>query len=306
MLRRLFMLTAALSLAAAACSSNSVVLATVNGLDVTYDDLDAMLVGQETTVLNSEQLRQDLATFIIQSVIITEAEALSGTPIVDDEVREWIDNPPLAYADTIANVQTDSRFSDAAVQRQVKLLIARQRVAESEIAGDQSFLDDIWNNNRAVLYVGCVRQLRTETQDEALAAYDRVVAGEDFVSVAEDVSIDVDLGGQPLPDDNGRCPRTLSGLLPEFTEAALNAEVGVVTTPFRTDAGWHVLLVDSRFGPTSFDEWSADPLSFVTPSQIGDVFVPWYNGKIRDADISINDAVGNWSTAGVGITPPES
>ena len=52
MLRRLFMLTAALSLAAAACSSNSVVLATVNGVDVTYDDLDAMLVGQEIRVVN--------------------------------------------------------------------------------------------------------------------------------------------------------------------------------------------------------------------------------------------------------------
>lgn len=306
MFRRLLLLAATLALVAAACSSTSRVLATVNGEDVTYEDLNVLLVGEETTKLDSETLRQDLSTYIIQGVIIKEAEALAGRSITDTEVADFIASPPFEYEATIRNIESDSRFTDLAVDRQARLLIARQIVAETQIAGDDGFIADIWNNNRAVLYVGCLRQIRTETEAEARAAYERIIGGEDFVTVAEEVSLDTQLGGNFLPDDNGQCPRSLSGFLTEFSEAAMNAEIGVVTEPVGTDAGFHLILVETRLGPESFEAWAADPLSFVSPSQIGDVFVPWYNDRLREADISVNEEIGTWSPAGIGITPPES
>ncbi|GBE24306.1 MAG TPA: hypothetical protein ENG98_03845 [Actinobacteria bacterium] len=306
MYRRLLLLAGAIALVAAACSSTTRVLATVDGQDVTYDDLNALLTGEQTTVLNSETMRQDLATFIIQSIIIREAEALAGRSIPDEEVAEFVANPPFEYEATIRNIESDPRFSDLAVARQARLLISRQIVAESQIEGDETFVADIWNNNRTVLYVGCVRQIRTETEAEARAAYERIVGGEDFIAVAEEVSLDTQLGGNFLPDDNGQCPRPLSGFLSEFSDAAMNAEVGVVTEPVGTDAGFHLILVETRFGPESFEAWAADPLSFVTPGQIGDVFVPWYNDRLREAEITVDEAIGTWSPVGIGITPPEN
>ncbi len=306
MYRRLLLLAVTLALVGAACSSTTRVLATVDGQDVTYDDLNMLLTGDQTTVLNSETMRQDLATFIIQSVIIREAEALAGRSITDEEVAEFVANPPFEYEATIRNIESDSRFTDLAVNRQARLLIARQIVAESQIVSDETFVDDIWNNNRTVLYVGCMRQIRTETEAEARAAYERIIGGEGFITVAEEVSLDTQLGGNFLPDDNGQCPRPLSGFLPEFSEAAMNAEIGVVTEPVGTDAGFHLILVETRFGPESFEAWAADPLSFVTPGQIGDVFVPWYNDRLREAEITVNEAIGTWSPVGIGITPPEN
>ncbi|NOX23925.1 MAG: hypothetical protein GXP36_12685 [Actinobacteria bacterium] len=306
MFRRLLLLAATLALVGAACSTTSRVLATVDGKDITYEDLNVLLTGEETTVLDSETMRQDLSTYIIQGVIIREAEALVGRSITDAEAADFVTNPPFEYEATIRNVESDSRFTDLAVNRQAKLLIARQIVAQSQIAEDETFAVDIWNNNRAVLYVGCVRQIRTETEAEARDAYDRIIAGEDFVTVAEEVTLDSQLGGNFIPDDNGQCPRPLSGFLDQFSEAAINAEIGVVTEPVATDAGFHLLLVESRIGPESFEEWAADPLSFVTPGQIGDVFVPWYNDRLLEADIVVNEEIGTWSQAGIGITPPEN
>jgi peptidyl-prolyl cis-trans isomerase SurA len=73
-------------------------------------------------------------------------------------------------------------------------------------------------------------------------AYERIANGEDFGEVAKLMSDD-----PGSANDGGETGWTGAGtFVPEFEEVANNAETGVVSEPFRSRFGWHILEVMDR------------------------------------------------------------
>ena len=73
-------------------------------------------------------------------------------------------------------------------------------------------------------------------------AYERIANGEDFGEVAKLMSDD-----PGSANDGGETGWTGAGtFVPEFEEIANNAETGVVSEPFRSRFGWHILEVMER------------------------------------------------------------
>ena len=73
-------------------------------------------------------------------------------------------------------------------------------------------------------------------------AYERIANGEDFGEVAKLMSDD-----PGSANDGGETGWTAAGtFVPEFEEIANNAETGVVSEPFRSRFGWHILEVMER------------------------------------------------------------
>jgi peptidyl-prolyl cis-trans isomerase SurA len=73
-------------------------------------------------------------------------------------------------------------------------------------------------------------------------AYERIANGEDFGEVAKLMSDD-----PGSANDGGETGWTGAGtFVPEFEEVANNAETGVVSEPFRSRFGWHILEVMER------------------------------------------------------------
>lgn len=87
-------------------------------------------------------------------------------------------------------------------------------------------------------------EIRSEAETKVLAQrlYDRIQAGEDFAELAKSFSEDPGsaLNGGDL---NWIDP---NALVPEFREVMANAQQGVVSKPFQTQYGWHVLEVLGR------------------------------------------------------------
>ncbi|WP_153785985.1 peptidylprolyl isomerase SurA [Pseudomonas sp. EMN2] len=87
-------------------------------------------------------------------------------------------------------------------------------------------------------------EIRSEAATKELAErlYDRITSGEDFATLAKSFSEDPGsaLNGGDL---NWVDP---ASLVPEFQEQMADAQQGVVTKPFRTQYGWHVLEVLGR------------------------------------------------------------
>ncbi|MEN5239527.1 MULTISPECIES: peptidylprolyl isomerase SurA [Pseudomonas] len=87
-------------------------------------------------------------------------------------------------------------------------------------------------------------EIRSEAATKELAEklYDRINSGEDFATLAKSFSEDP---GSALHggDLNWVDP---DSLVPEFREQMADAKQGVVTKPFRTQYGWHVLEVLGR------------------------------------------------------------
>lgn len=86
--------------------------------------------------------------------------------------------------------------------------------------------------------------IRTEEQSAELVQEltQRIRLGEDFAELAKEYSDDPAsaLAGGDLGWTSGE------NLVPEFQEAMAQAEVGVVTEPFETEYGWHILEVQDR------------------------------------------------------------
>jgi len=87
-------------------------------------------------------------------------------------------------------------------------------------------------------------EIRSEAETKVLAQrlYDRIQAGEDFAELAKSYSEDPGsaLNGGDL---NWVDP---NALVPEFREVMAHAQQGVVSKPFQTQYGWHVLEVLGR------------------------------------------------------------
>ena len=101
------------------------------------------------------------------------------------------------------------------------------------------------NADRMGRTTACVRHILVPTEEEANDALSRIEGGEAFADVAAEVSTDgTAAGGGDLGCE------ALGVYVPEFAEAAFNAEIGQVTAPVESQFGLHLILVESVEEPT--------------------------------------------------------
>ena len=86
------------------------------------------------------------------------------------------------------------------------------------------------------------RHILLETEEEALAVSERLAAGDDFIELARELSIDPSSSG-----NNGDLGSFIRGQLlpenPDFEEIVFTAEYGQIIGPLQTDYGFHLLEV---------------------------------------------------------------
>ena len=123
-------------------------------------------------------------------------------------------------------------------------------------------------------------EIRSEAATEQLAQklYDRIQNGEDFATLAKSFSEDPGsaLNGGDL---NWVDP---ASLVPEFREQMANAQQGVVTRPFRTQYGWHVLEVLGRRATDSTDQAREQQAQSVLRNRKYDEELQTWLRQIRD------------------------
>ena len=84
------------------------------------------------------------------------------------------------------------------------------------------------------------RHILVPTEEEAKAALARVKKGEDFAKVADEVSKDPGSQGGDLGWF------TKDKMVPEFAAAAFKMEPGQVSDPVKSEFGWHVIKVEGK------------------------------------------------------------
>jgi parvulin-like peptidyl-prolyl isomerase len=86
------------------------------------------------------------------------------------------------------------------------------------------------------------RHVLVETEEEANAVYERLQNGEDFATVAREVSQDT--GSAERGGDLDWQPRSF--FVKEFGDAAFTQEIGEIGEPVKTDFGYHIIQVIAR------------------------------------------------------------
>jgi parvulin-like peptidyl-prolyl isomerase len=143
--------------------------------------------------------------------------------------------------------------------------------------------------------IACVSHLLVATEDEAVAALERINSGEDFAAVAADVSTD---GGSSANGGAYPCAPTdqfQTTYVAEYVNAALQAQVGVPTQPVQSQFGFHVLLVRP---------FESDAEQIVTTLGLDQAGLQVASAEIlADATVTIDPRYGRWDADNGSVVP---
>jgi hypothetical protein len=291
----------AVALLAGACGDQSPALATVNGETVTADFMASLRGSYQGSInVNTEEFRNDLSENIFRVAIAQEAESKFGITVTEEEIDDRLANPPLRWQGLFTAVAENEDTTEAYGRTQAQLSILRDEVVAELIRAEDGFIESVVNDSPQDLTAGCMRHILVGTEAEAVAAIERLNAGEEFVAVANELTIDTVSGGEPV----GGCPVAFGGLTPSVAQAAVAAPLNDVVGPVQSEFGFHVILVEQRVDAPTMEELAADPVLYLPAEALSSFFRPWFNQAVRDAEISVAESVGRWSEAGIGIIPP--
>jgi hypothetical protein len=288
---------AAIAVSSCAAADNA---ATVGDVGITDADVASLRTAEVGDRISGEQIRGDLTTLVVLEAELQGAEADFGITGLDTpEAREaWLLGAGEAERNVIAGVAANPELTQAAADVVTTQLMLRDAVT-AELIRDDEFLREVWQEEQASLVEVCPSHILVATEEEATAARDRVVADEDFAAVADEVSLDTFSPGGALP-----CPSTPSAYVEPFASVVAGAPVGDITEPFETEFGWHVVRVDRREVPETFDAFADDPERWL-PASIRDAqWVEWRDTTVAGTRIVVRSQIGTWFPQGDGILPP--
>ena len=202
-----------------------------------------LLAIDENAGPDAETRAKDTATFLVN-------ELNGGTPLSGLAVNYSASNTALEGGDLgwRKASQIPSLFSDQILEMDVgevaepiqnslgiHIVQLLEKRGASTTTGESSLVRHILVSPSAI-------RSEDETLDLVNQLKQRIDAGEDFATLAEEFSDDPSsaLAGGDLGWNNGE------NFVPEFQAAMVEADIGVVTEPFQTEYGWHILEVQDR------------------------------------------------------------
>ncbi|MBX3004452.1 MAG: peptidylprolyl isomerase [Anaerolineales bacterium] len=166
----------------------------------------------------------------------------SATPVNEEGYRQLLSE----YFTTQAGEGVDEQAIRELVYANLLRQAYRQKF-EPTVANSE---DQVW-----------ARHILVATQQEAIEVLARLAAGEDFASVASEVSLDT--GSKNIGGDLGWFPR--GRMVEPFEEAAFALPVGSTSEVVQTDFGWHVIQVlghqEQPMSETDFNQRVEDALN---------------------------------------------
>lgn len=298
--KKILLLAAAAAVLAVACSDTSVV-ATVDDSVIDEAEVTALRHSySEGTGYNAEAFRVDLTNMIYVEAQKNAAAQDFGLTNLDDPaaISAKIQNPEPDEAAIFESVAADPDRTDATAEAVAEQLVIRDAVA-AELANDVTFLTDILENQPELVTEVCARHIVVATPEEAEDVKARLDAGGDFAALSAEVSLDTGTIGGQLP-----CPTPAGNYVQEFSHASATLPIGEVSSPVQTEFGWHIIVVDERTGPDTIETLMADPMAYLHVSAVSDLWIPWVNEAIRNADVEVASRVGTWASESFGILPP--
>jgi peptidyl-prolyl cis-trans isomerase C len=192
------------------------VVASVNGTDITLGEV-LVAVGQ----LPPEY--QQLPPDILFSGLVDQL-------VQQELLAQTVTEEPAVLALLLAN-QRRSVLANTALEDVVAGAVTDEAV---QAAYDAAFADfqgaTEWNASHILV----------PTQEEAQAILERVNAGEDFATLAQELSQDP--GSGPNGGELGWFAEGM--MVPEFEQGVAGLEAGQVSAPIQSDFGWHVIKLN--------------------------------------------------------------
>lgn len=284
--------TAALAaLALSSCSTVSNDAASVGGTSLSVSDFEHhvsdLSESQEQLVNPNGSLSADIARSLltewVKSRVLIDAVEADGESVTDDDRAEATsrieENPDLAALDQdTKDFLIEIEAATAAFTRTAGLGADAAREA--------------YDLGPSASGLVCLRGFIVATEEDAQAALDRIVAGEDFGTVAVEVSPDAAEGGIVVDQATGSECFSTSTLNPAILESLDAVAVGTPTAPIDLQGAWAVVL------QRPFDEVQ----STVEEQISGQIGAAQLTAAVTDVDgVSVNSRYGRWDPSQAAV-----
>jgi peptidyl-prolyl cis-trans isomerase C len=207
------------ALMAAAAPAQAKVLAKVNGVEITDEDVKLAMEDLGPGIprqLEGKARESYILDFLVDEQLVVQkaqADKLAETP---DFAKKMAYLRDKALMETLLGNVAKAAATDAAIKATYDEAAKNQK-PETEFHA---------------------HHILVPTEDEAKKALARVKGGEDFAKVAGEVSKDPGSKGGDLGWF------TKDRMVPEFGEAASKLKPGEISEPVKTQFGWHVIKLD--------------------------------------------------------------
>jgi foldase protein PrsA len=283
----ILLVIAALALAACGSGGGGGVAATVNGEDITVDQVEALITGDGEEIPKAD-FAGALGFLVQQQIVSDAAEADLDIVIPEDEITA----EATAVFEESANGQSREEFLEAqGITEELLQQFAHSQLLFTEITETlQADLEQPTPEEIAGLY--CSSHILVATEQEANDVLSRIEAGEDFATLATELSTDTASGAQG-GDLGCSAPDAYD---PAFAEALTTAEVDVPTDPVASEFGFHVILVRD-------DEEEA--IETLTATAANEAANTWFTEQFEAAEVTVDETYGTWqATPQPQVVPP--
>lgn len=290
-MKRMLAVLAVFAIVVSACSGSGDVVASVNGEDVVRSQAEVLEPQTDDGTAIVDFTRY--LSVIIQWEAISQAAAELGIEPTSAEIDQRLDElvavqgPDATLEDYLAQVNA----SEEGIREFAKQLVIQDAIQAQLLASSTPISEDTVNNellNSPLDWtVVCASHILVETEEEATAVSARLVAGEEFAVVAQEVSLDPGSGANG--GDLG-C-NSPSGYVEEFAVATMAAEIDVPTEAVQSEFGYHVILVSQR------EEATADVVrEALTNDALNTAVDDWFVDVVAAAIVTVDDEIGVWVT----------
>jgi parvulin-like peptidyl-prolyl isomerase len=279
------LLIASATLPACATFDRNDAAATVNGVEISNDQVSSLAAAGAQDGLSSQ------APAIVEALVRNEL----SLQFLDERGIEVTDTE-LADLRSQLEAQPEWQTTPPAVQDAlVEINAVNERFRGQFVNSDQA--RQTYEAQGVSSGVACVSHILLATEDEANAVLDRLDAGESFEALAAELSTD------PGSAQNGGaypCEPTdqwQGAVVPEYVNGAVSATVGVPTEPVQSQFGYHVMLVR----PYEADAATIDQaLGFDSAAYQAAV------AGFGDGAVTIDSRYGRWDSATGTVVPMDS
>ncbi len=287
-MKKLALLLVMAALALTACGSGGGVAATVNGENITVDDVEALIVGDGSEIPKAD-FANALGFLVQQQIVAGAAESELGIVIPEDDITAEADS---LVEGSSTEGQTREEFLEAQ-QATEELLqhVAHSQLLVAEIS--ETFEADVEQpTQEEIEALYCSSHILVATEQEANDVLTRIEAGEDFAALATEVSTDTASGA--VGGDLGcSAPDAYD---PAFAAALTAATVDVPTAPVESQFGFHVILLRD-------DEEEA--IESLTAASANEALNTWFTDQFEAAEVTVDETYGTWqATPQPQVVPP--
>jgi hypothetical protein len=235
-----------LALSSCATFTEANQVARVGAVALDRSELDALLIDATPGASEGDRINVDMSAAhnLLNSWLLTEilrGELTEAGLTVSEEDRENAIAELLAAYGPGWDDSTGTALKALQIEQQA--VIARWSTGLADALSPEQ-VQAAYEQGPGSSMVICASHILTISLENAIAAQTELAAGRPFEEVAAEFSLDqatASIGGA-LPCSN--TVQFAQAFVSEFAEAALNAEIGVLTEPVPTAFGYHIIRLD--------------------------------------------------------------